>query len=144
MSKFSLPKDHKAFKLSEEAALAEVARILQFYSYDIDNVGSKAVQDQAEVSLEAITRAFRLGTLEIKDGAGMTIIQHLTNGEAFEFKEFRGDAKVQLDKVPGNETNRRMHTLLGFLAGIDATAFQKLPLTDLAVSEALAFVFLSR
>jgi len=148
MSKFSLTRTEPP--VSEETALGEVQKLLQFYGYDIDALADGPVKTNAESALELLTRAVREGFLEFTESPKFVITQKLrkipTGGaiSVIEYAEFTGATKVNLDRVPSGETYRRMYSLLGSLSGLPFESFKVLGGEDLALAEAIGFFFLSR
>jgi len=132
----------KKFVLSEESARIEFGRLTAYYETDL----SDATPDQ-EIAinqiLQRIFTAFRQGKIELNDNTekGLSIIQHLKNGDTLTYRELKGYDKVKLESA-GNDPTRRMHTLMGVLSGFGADAIGKLPSGDLRVTEALAGFFL--
>jgi hypothetical protein len=147
MSDFALKRP--APKLQREPALDEVRKILEFYDYNIGDLQDGPVKNQATESLETLTRAFMDGSLEINETAAeFTVTQNLKKSPKvigpINYGQFRGDAKLILDKVPAGETYKRIDTLLAYLGKTDISAFKSMDAVDLATAEALGFLFLSK
>jgi len=132
----------KKFVLSEESARAELSRLVTFYETDLDDV-TPDQEIAIEQVLSRLLTAFRQGKIELNDDTekGLSIIQHLKNGDTLTYRELKGSDKVKLESA-GNDPTRRMHTLMGLLSGFGSDVIGKLPSGDLRVTEALAGFFL--
>jgi len=132
----------KKFVLSEESARAELLRFTKFYETDLDDV-TPDQETAINQILQRLLTAFRQGKIETKEDAekGMSIIQHLKNGDTLTYRELKGNDKVKLEYA-GTDPTRRMHTLMGLLSGFGSDVIGKLPSGDLRVTEALAGFFL--
>ena len=131
----------KKFVLSEESARAELGKLMAYYEIDFD------VEPEQETAVNQIMQrlltAFRQGKIELKEDAekGLSIIQHLKNGDTMTYRELKGSDKTKLEAA-GADPLRRMHLLMGLLSGYGADVIGKLPAGDLRVCEALAGHFL--
>jgi len=128
----------KKFKLSEESARAELGKLTAFYETDLSDV----TPDQETAINQIFQRlliAFREGKIETNEDVekGLSIIQHLKNGDTLTYRQLKGGDKVKLESA-GNDPTRRMHTIMGILSGFGSDAIGKLPSGDLRVTEALA------
>ena len=132
----------REFKISEESARAELAKLTAYYEVDFD----EPTADQETAVNQIMNRlliAFRAGKLELKDdtGKGLQIVQHLKNGDSLVYRELKGSDRTKLETA-GTDPVRRMHTLMGLLCGYGSDAIGKLPAGDLRACEALAGFFL--
>lgn len=142
MSKYSINKDEK-FILSEESANAEVKKFLTYYDIDIDSTTDEKIVTMFERSLDAVTRYVRRGVLEIAEDADgkVTVIHHIPKAEPIVYGELGAKHKLAMDRVPAEESYRRIYALMGSLCGLGQSAIEKMSAKDLAVVEVLGTVF---
>ena len=131
----------KKFVLSEESARAELAKLITYYETDLDDAAPEQEVAINQIMNRLLT-AFRQGKIELKEDAekGMSIIQHLKNGDTMTYRELKGSDKTKLETA--TDPTKRMHTLMGLLSGYGSDVIGKLPAGDLRVCEALSGFFL--
>lgn len=143
MSKYSIAHKQDDFSLSEESAIEEVKKFLTYYDIDIDSIDDADVISSFERALDSITRFVRRNILEVtedKDGK-IIIVQHLGNGESLTYGELGAKHKLAMDRVPKDESYKRIYALMGSLSGVGSAGIEKLKSRDLSVVEVLGTVF---
>jgi hypothetical protein len=135
------------YKLSNESAIAELDRFMNYYEIDVTGVGEEAPDDFVEMIAPAVKRvvkAIRLGRLEVGED-GCTLIQTLRNppGEAntITYGEMSGKAKVAMKGKDINDHFGRMYSMLGSMSGLGENAIMGLKGVDLSLAESLGVLF---
>ena len=148
MSRYSLRSRAKdEYKLSEEAARAQVLELLEFYGIDVDAITEDERKRATESMLDALVRYFRLGFLEVVKAPTFKVVQHLQRapGEVttIEYTEIQGKHKIVMDSYDAKAFYKRAYALMGSLSGLGDDAMRLLRGVDLQVVEALGIVFLA-
>lgn len=142
MSKYAIV-PRAEFILSEESAVAEVVRLLTYYDIDVETISDAESKAAFERSLDALTKYVRTGTVEVTEDADsrLSVVQHLPSGATLTYGELGAKHKLAMDRVPREESYKRIYALMGSLCGLGPTAIEKLSAKDLAVVEVLGTVF---
>jgi len=132
----------KSYKISEDSAKAELQKLFDYYECDFDLIPQGAEEAVEQIANQLIS-AIRQGKLEIDDkntDKGLTVIQHLKNGETLTYRELKGNDKTKLSD--NLDSQKRLYTLAGILCGLGIDCVLKLPSTDLKVVDALSGFFI--
>ena len=151
-SKYAIHKETE-FKISEEAATAQVVDFLTYYDIDPDRLSqtegdlSKAEEmatKSLERTLDHLRDAIRAGRVEVerdKDGK-MVVTQHLTGGDSLVYPELRARHKITMEKFDPEASHSRIYALMGALASVGDAGIKKLPTKDLSLVEVLGGLFI--
>ena len=141
MSKWARKEDSNNFKISEESAERMVRELLDHY--EIDTARSNPEQEKVlDNNLDDLLKAYRRGDLEnAKDDNGLSIVQHLKNGDKLTYREMGGKDRIVMEGFDNSMPYSRMYALLGKLCGYGENVIMKLKGNDWKVAEALAVVF---
>ena len=147
MGRFSLVKDESKYKLSAEAAQAQVMVVIDYYRIDIDAQPDRKSQKAIEGVCERLVQFYRMGLLEnMKDGNVLRVIQHLQKppGEAttLTWDKMSAKAKLATDGFDQDDRYARAYALVACLTGLPPEAVHKLEGVDLAAAEDLGLLFL--
>jgi hypothetical protein len=137
-----LTKNKKEYKLSEESAKTELQKLIDHYECDFELIPQGA-EEAVEQIFNQLLSAIRQGKLEIDDkdaDKGLTVIQHLKNGDSLTYRELRGGDKAKLSD--NLDSQKRLYTLAGILCGLGIDCVLKLPAVDLKVVDAISGFFI--
>ena len=149
MSKYGKRVTIVEYPISEEVAIEQVNELLEYYDIDVeaitagDSKEAKASAEAFEKALDHVSRAFRLGTLEIErdpDGK-MKVSQSLRGGQVLQYAEISAKAKLAMEKFPSDAGYSRIYAFMGSLSGVGKAGVEKLGPKDLAIVEVLGTVF---
>ena len=131
----------KNYKLSEDSAKLELQKLIDHYECDMDLIPEDG-EDAAEQVVNLLISAIRQGKLEIDDkntDKGLSVIQHLKNGDSLVYRELHGNDKTKIpDKM---DAQMCLYTLAGILCGLGTDCVLKLPSSDLKVAAAISGFF---
>jgi hypothetical protein len=147
MGRFSLVKDESKYKLSAEAAQAQVMQVIEYYRIDIDSQPDRKSQKAIEGVCDRLVTFYRMGLLEnFKDGAVLRVKQHLTRppGESTEllWDKMSAKAKLATDGFDQDDRYARAYALIACLTGLPPDAVKSLEGVDLGAAEDLGLLFL--
>jgi len=132
------------FQISEESALNEICKLLEYYDIDMERLEvTDDIEVQGESVLYSLIRYFRLGKLKIEQNEkNFFITQTLENGTEVKYGEPTAQKKRIMDKCEIKERNMRIQMFMGALSGIGLDGVDKFNVRDLAVMEVLGNIFL--
>lgn len=142
-SRYALPATKKEYKLSPEAAEAQLLDMLCYYDIDIARVANEAEQTALERAFDQLRDYIREGKVEIRRGTGekLEVVHNTVSGSQLVYGEVGAAAKLAMDKHPGDQHYARTYAMLGSLSGVGSAGIQKLGPKDLAVAEILGTLF---
>ena len=134
------------YKLSEENALEEICRFLEYYDIDMSRLEvTKNTEAAGESILNSLVRYFRLGKLKIEQNEkDFFVVQTLESGTEIRYKEPTAKIKRIMDKCAPDENRTKLYIFMGALTekGIGLDGIDQLNVRDLAVLEVLGNLFL--
>ena len=147
MGTFSLNRDESKYKLSPEAATAQVRQLIEHYQIDIDAQPDRKAKAAIEGVCERLVRFYRMGLLEnVRDGNRLTVRQHLANppGETkdLDWAQMGAKAKLATDGFDQDDRYARAYALIAHLTGLPPQAVHELRGVDLNAAEDLGLLFL--
>lgn len=143
-SKYALAKSNEHFILSEESAMEQVRMLLGYYDIDVTGISPEALT-QTERSLDQLRDFIREGRIEVRrDESERVVVAHtLTSGAELIYGELNAQARLAMDKCPGDARYARVYALMGSLCGLGSTAITQFRPRDLAVVDILGPLFMS-
>ena len=142
MSKFKAKlKANFEYKLSEEAAIDQIAGLINYYEIDTELLPAKQ-SDGIDAVLDNLVKSVRLGRLEINFEDDIRCIQTLRNGEEIVYREIDGKSKTAMGTKRESDANGRVYAVMGALSDVGEAGLLKLKGQDVGLVESLGAVFL--
>lgn len=134
----------KEYLISEESAMDEICKFLDYYDIDIATLEmTETTEIAGEKVLDSLIRYYRTGQIKNKeDEKGFQIVHKLRSGDEIIYNEVTAVKKRTMDKLETKEQYGKIHTFMGALCGLGLDGVDKLHATDLQVLEVLGSIFL--
>lgn len=134
----------KDFVLSEESAMDEICKFLDYYDIDIESLEmTENTEIAGERIIDSLIKYYRTGKIKNKeDERGFQIVHTLKSGDEITYLEVTAIKKRTMDKLETKEQYGKIHTFMGALCGLGLDGVDKLHATDLQVLEVLGSIFL--
>lgn len=135
---------NQEFLISEESAMDEICKLLNYYDIDIESLEMTTNSEIAgERILDSLIKYYRLGKIKNKDDEkGFKVVHKLRSGDEIIYNEITAVKKRVMDKLETKEQYGKIHTFMGALCGLGIDGVDKLHATDLQVLEVLGSIFL--
>lgn len=133
------------YQISEEAAEAQIQKILDFYDLDKDDLVNDEQIKLYEVSVKRLIKPIRRGDLVISDEDGLKIVQHLrrsTGEQSLEYAELSGKNKIAMEKQKDQEIYGKIYSLVASLTNKSNADIASLKGRDISTVECLGMLFL--
>lgn len=134
----------KDYLISEESAMDEICKFLDYYDIDIESLEmTENTEIAGERIIDSLIKFYRTGQIKNQeDEKGFKIIHKLRSGDEITYNEVTAVKKRTMDKFETKEQYGRIHTFMGALCGLGFDGVDKLHATDLQVLEVLGSIFL--
>ena len=130
-------------KLSKESAELEFDKLLDYYEIEEEDMG-KDQKKALEAMKPIIVKGIQKGKIEVgvNDNGEFTVKQKLKSETEVIYKELDGKAKVEMEKIPGDQPLTRCYVLMGYLSGVGTAGIHKFRAKDIARAEAIGTILL--